>query len=83
MCYRGIVIIPNQAFETQGISDIGFVSFFGVVIEKNPNIGRLRSMSLRLFGCLYSVLQGHGADGGKESFKNDGTKCGITNVKIS
>lgn len=59
MCYRGIVIIPNQAFETQGVSHIGFASSFGFVIEKNPNIGRLRSMSLRLFGCLYSVLRGH------------------------
>lgn len=30
MCYEGIVIIPNEAFETQGIPDLGFTSFLGV-----------------------------------------------------
>lgn len=27
MCSGGIVIIPNEAFETQGVPDLGFASF--------------------------------------------------------
>lgn len=34
MCYEGIVIISNEAFETRGIPDLGLASFFGFVIEK-------------------------------------------------
>jgi len=34
MCYEGIVTISNEAFETQGIRDLGFASFFEFVIEK-------------------------------------------------
>lgn len=41
-------------------------------------------MLLRLFGCLYCVLRGHGQMEGekKKSLKNDGSKSGITNVRI-
>jgi len=52
-------------------------------LKNDPNIGRLRSVLLRLFGCLYSALRGHGQMEGEKSLKNDGTKSGITNVKIA
>lgn len=40
MCYGGIVIIPNVAFETQGVPDLGFALFFGFVIEKQFKHGK-------------------------------------------